>query len=261
MANQSYIGVAGTTLYRKATGNGTDADPYVSEFNEPDIGSTTDAAATTDTGTFSLIALFKRSLLYWASLLDEFGTTADAASTTGTFTARMRSLVTAVGTQADASSATGSLMARVRYIAANTPGSATATSSELTTTTTASVGSTLTTVLDVTTASWSYLSVKIKNTGATALSDFQVQGFYSSLAPNDYALLAAASITNSYGSGMAKQSNNALIPVIDSFNLPIMGATSDGQLEIDCSRYQRIRLQAKTASSTTAITIDGILKR
>lgn len=237
MANQSYIGVSGTTLYRKATGTGTDVDPYITEFNEPSIGETADAAATTDAGTFSLISLFKRLLGRWTTFLTDFGTIADA------------------------SSATGTLMARVRFIAANTGGSGAVTSSELATTNTASVGTGLTTVLDVSTAGWHYLSIKIKNTGAVALSDFQTQGFYSSLAANDFALLAAASITNSYGSGMAKQSNNALIPVVDSFNLPTMGATSDGQLEINCTRYQRIRLQARTASSTTAITIDGILKR
>ncbi|NEP62328.1 MAG: hypothetical protein F6K31_36255 [Symploca sp. SIO2G7] len=237
MANQDYIGASGTTLYRKATGTGTDGNPFVPEFKEPDIGSTSDSPATSDTGTFSLIALFKRSLQRWTTFLTDFGATADAES------------------------ATGSLMARLRYIANNLGGSSEAISSELTTTTTASVGTSLTTVLDVNTENWHYLSIKIQNTGAEALTDFQTQGFYSSQTPFSYALLASAGTASSYGAGMAKQSNNTLIPVVDAFNLPAMGATSDGQLEINCTRYQRIRLQALVASGTTSITIDGILKR
>jgi len=240
MANQSYTGASGTTLYREADGTGTNGDPHRPYFQNRGIGFTSDGAATSDTGNFSLIALFKRLLQRWTTFLGIVGATADAES------------------------ATGSLMARLRYIAnhlGSGGGGSAALSLELTTTTTASVGTSLTTVLEVDTSDWHFLSVKIQNTGSEALTDFQTQGFYSSQTPFSYALLASAGIVSSYGTGMAKQSNNTLIPIIDAYNLPAMGATSDGQLEINCTRYQKIRLQAQVASGTTSITIDGILKR
>ena len=51
------------------------------------LGTTADTAATSDTGTFSLISLFKRSLQSLTSISSNLGTTADTAATsdTGTF--------------------------------------------------------------------------------------------------------------------------------------------------------------------------------
>ena len=75
MANLQAKDGAGTSIFIKATGTGTNADPFSTEsrtnvLNFPasqpvtdvNIGTTTDTAATTDTGTFSLIALVKRLL-------------------------------------------------------------------------------------------------------------------------------------------------------------------------------------------------------
>jgi hypothetical protein len=75
MANLQAKDGVGTSIFIKAIGTGTNADPFSTEnrtniLNFPasqpvtdvNIGTTTDTAATTDTGTFSLIALVKRLL-------------------------------------------------------------------------------------------------------------------------------------------------------------------------------------------------------
>lgn len=157
MANQSYIGVSGTTLYRKATGTGTDVDPYITEFNEPSIGETADAAATTDTGTFSLISLFKRLLQKLPALESgripvalsggggggtEYADGATAATPTGTVAMGNKSgvakavqidsnnylqvsapdLTNKFGTVGDAALSTGTVLQQLRLIAESMPG-------------------------------------------------------------------------------------------------------------------------------------------
>jgi hypothetical protein len=84
MANLQAKDGAGTSIFIKATGTGTNADPFSTEsrtnvLNFPasqpvtdvNIGTTTDTAATTDTGTFSLIALVKRLLGKLPTLVSE----------------------------------------------------------------------------------------------------------------------------------------------------------------------------------------------
>lgn len=74
MSNIPIKDAAGTTVYAKSTGTGGSGDPYIPEHastnalnsqadgHSETVGSTTDAVATTDTGTFSLMALIKRLL-------------------------------------------------------------------------------------------------------------------------------------------------------------------------------------------------------
>jgi hypothetical protein len=62
MANLIAKDGAGTTQYIGATGAGTDADPLVLRRQDAGIGAPADVAATSDTGAFSLLALFKRLL-------------------------------------------------------------------------------------------------------------------------------------------------------------------------------------------------------
>jgi hypothetical protein len=56
----------GQIIWLGATGAGTEADPYALTTRlvdgDVDLGAKADAAATTDTGAFSLISLFKRAL-------------------------------------------------------------------------------------------------------------------------------------------------------------------------------------------------------
>ena len=63
MSSISYISGDGVLRYRDTiSGTGTTADPDIPAFGSLDIGLQADAAATTDTGSFSLISLFKRLL-------------------------------------------------------------------------------------------------------------------------------------------------------------------------------------------------------
>lgn len=48
---------------------------------DADLGAAADAAATTDTGSFSLVSLIKRGLQNWTSLLASVGSNADARAT------------------------------------------------------------------------------------------------------------------------------------------------------------------------------------
>lgn len=82
MANQTYIQPGGSTAYRKSDGTGTDLDPFIPHFKQPD-----------------------------------FGTAADASSASGSFLARIAALLDRIGQTADAASPTGSLLARLRKIA------------------------------------------------------------------------------------------------------------------------------------------------
>lgn len=72
-----YIGGDGNLYQRSLTDTsaGTTDNPDVAYFaleSSADLGATNDSAATTDTGTFSLIALFKRSLQSLTSLIALF---------------------------------------------------------------------------------------------------------------------------------------------------------------------------------------------
>jgi hypothetical protein len=62
MANLVAKDGSGTTQYIGATGAGTDADPLILRRQDAGVGGPADAAATADTGTFSLVALLKRLL-------------------------------------------------------------------------------------------------------------------------------------------------------------------------------------------------------
>ena len=112
MSSISYISGDGVLRYRDTiSGTGTTADPDIPAFGSLDIGLQADAAATTDTGTFSLISLFKRLL---SSLTSNVGLQADAAATSDTgsfslislFKRLLSSLTSNVGLQADTAATT-----------------------------------------------------------------------------------------------------------------------------------------------------------
>lgn len=62
MANLPIKDGAGASVFRKARGTGTDPDPYISEMDIAAIGQQADSEASSNTGTFGLISLFKRLL-------------------------------------------------------------------------------------------------------------------------------------------------------------------------------------------------------
>lgn len=169
----------------------------------------------------------------------------------------------AMGNIASTPDKDGDLFQTLHYIANNlgTGGGSTAAYSEAIAISTVSIGTTLTTLLDVTTADWQRLSIRLSNTGAI-LNDLQIQGFECAGFPYDYALLAGTAIANSYGSGTAKQSGNQWIPIIDtSGTLPLLPDAQKAGVIINVENYQRIRLQASVASGTTSIDISATLMR
>lgn len=62
MASIKYIDGSSQTRERAITGSGTTNDPDVFLFSSNELGAKADTAATSDTGSFSLISLFKRLL-------------------------------------------------------------------------------------------------------------------------------------------------------------------------------------------------------
>ncbi len=62
MSNISAKNSSGLAVYLKSAGTGSDPDPWIPEHSDANLGAKADAVATTDIGTFSLIALFKRLL-------------------------------------------------------------------------------------------------------------------------------------------------------------------------------------------------------
>lgn len=77
MASIKYIDGSSQTRERAITGSGTTNDPDVFLFSSNELGAKADTAATSDTGSFSLISLFKR-------LLTNVGSQADTAATSDT---------------------------------------------------------------------------------------------------------------------------------------------------------------------------------
>lgn len=166
----------------------------------------------------------------------------------------------AMGAIASTPDKDGDLFETLHYISNNLGTSAN--SQVIALTTVSSIGTSLVTILDVTTADWKRLAIRIHNTGSQSLNDLQIQGFECAGFPYDYGLLAGVAIANSYGSGTAKQSGNPWIPIVDTSGiLPLLPSSQKAGIIINAENYQRIRLQASVASSTTAIDISATLMR
>jgi hypothetical protein len=122
---------------------------------------------------------------------------------------------------------------------------------------TVSVGTALTTLLTFDTRAFNYLSFEVNN-GATPLAECQVQAKYAD----------ASNIWNpktfgatEYTTGVGKQSGNNRISIIEaSGNLNILAANASGWVEIDCSRYASVRLQARVTSGTSTVITRGVAK-
>lgn len=154
----------------------------------------------------------------------------------------------------DAASSTGSLMARLRKIAEPVFSSPVDIASVSVTTTTS-------TIAEIVTADWDYLTLWIQNTGTVALNELKIEAGISATLLFKYAYLAGTASSTSYSTGTGRQSGNSLIPIIFANNLPAIAAGGDGFVEIDVRRYQRIRLQASVASGSTTVAINGTLFR
>jgi hypothetical protein len=230
MANQGYINIAGATSYRKATGSGTDGDPFIPDFKNPDLGSAADSPATSDAGSFSLIALFKRWSQRWTTFYQDFGT------------------------QADASSATGSLMARIRYAGAYSSNVIEVTGAPVTSTYPADGQ------IIVDTSDWKYLSLWIQNTGATAISSIKIEGAPTNL-EFKYKYIAESSANYTTESG--KNNNNQMVHLIEANGLPAIAASGEGWAQLWVATLTRVRVSAKTdtLSTSTTIQINATLMR
>jgi hypothetical protein len=61
--------------------------------------------------------------------------------------------------------------------------------------------------------------------------------------------------------GTGKQSGNSRISIIEaSGSLITLASNTTGWVEIDCSRYEAVRLQASVASGTSSVTTRGYAK-
>lgn len=209
---------------------------------QTNVGGTSSTPATTPTGNTGLNGVIKG---LWQDLANRF--------------------LSLVGTTTDAASSTGSLMARLRAIAESSGGGggggAAATYSSAVDITAVTVTTTVTTVAEIVTADWAYLSLWIQNTGGVALNEFKTEAGLSASLEFKYAFLGGATSSGSYTTGTGKQSGNSLIPIIFANNLPTIAGGGEGFVEVDVRRYQRIRLQASVATGTTTIVINGILTR
>ena len=120
------------------------------------------------------------------------------------------------------------------------------------------VGTSLTTVIDIDCRQYNSLSIEVSNSTGAALAQCQVQARYHSASGvwNPKTFGAAE-----YTTGTGKQSGNSRISIIEaSGDLNVLAINSSGWVEIDCSRYAGIRLQTRTASGTTSVTCRAIAK-
>lgn len=139
-------------------------------------------------------------------------------------------------------------------------GTVAATYAECTSGTTAiTITTTLTTVITVDVRGWKRLNLQIQNLGATALNAFSVQGRYNSGLGSFYNPRAAA--TADFTTGRALQTGNATAFVFDaSADLTVLAATTSGWIELNVEKYESIRIQARVATGTTTMRIDGVAK-
>jgi hypothetical protein len=120
-----------------------------------------------------------------------------------------------------------------------------------------SVGTSLTTLLSVDTRNFNFISFEVTN-GATAFNNCQVQAKYNSASNiwNGKTFSAA-----DWTTGTGKQSGNSRISIIEaSGSLITLASNTTGWVEIDCSRYEAVRLQASVASGTSSVTTRGYAK-
>lgn len=216
-------------------GDYTIANPFpVTTTNSTNIdirlGPTTEAPAASDTAASGINGLIRRVLI------------------------RITEFFSILGAISDVANAEGSLMARLKAIATSQ-----STTSKITITS-ASVTTSLETVLEVVTEQYRYLSLWIQNTGGQALNELKTEAGYSEDLLYKYSFLAGSADANSYGNNMGKRSGNSLVPVVDSNGLPAIASGSEGYLELDVRRFQRIRLQASVETGSTTLQINGILK-
>ncbi len=120
------------------------------------------------------------------------------------------------------------------------------------------VGTSLTTIIEVDVRKFNFLSVEVNN-GTAMLAECQVQARYNS---SSSAWNPKTFGANEYTTGTGKQSGNSRITIIEaSGDLNDLGSNSSGWVEIDCSRYESVRLQARVLGGTTNVTCRAIAKQ
>ena len=128
------------------------------------------------------------------------------------------------------------------------------------------VGTTATTIIDVNCLGKETLGCVISNTGGTAFNNFQVsvrynadQGFYN---PITFA-------NADFDTNVGRQTGNVLVPIQASSgignpsaspNPRLLGAGVNGWLEMRVTPYESVRLTATVASGSTTARIRGIVQ-
>lgn len=119
------------------------------------------------------------------------------------------------------------------------------------------VGTSLTTVIEVDIRRFNHLSIEVNN-GATALVECQVQARYNS---SSFGWNPKTFGSAEYTTGSGKQSGNSRISIIEaSGDLNTLSVSTSGWVEIDCSRYESVRLQARVSAGTSDVTCRAIAK-
>ena len=245
-----YIDGSGALRQRKsASGDGTNADPDLFSFADQGtydrLGEISNSPISTPTSSGTLAAVIRG---LWQNML---GTTSDAASSTGSIHAKLRSL----GATGDAALSSGSLMAMVRVLAeANFVESQTASA--------VTVGTSLTTVITFDCRGKKTLGVQLQNTGGViALSGLQVQARFNSSSATYYAI---ASTNADFTSSNGKTANNASTEIISSSvsggTIVTLPAGSTAWIRMHCEGMESVRIQAQVAASTTTILAYGIVE-
>lgn len=118
------------------------------------------------------------------------------------------------------------------------------------TTSSVNTSSTLTLILEIICPPYQSLSLRIHNRGTGALTALEVRGFESIDFPDDFAILA--STTANYTTGNGKQSNNTLIPLVDSSGtLPAIPANGKAGILINIRYFHKIRILASVPTGAT----------
>lgn len=122
----------------------------------------------------------------------------------------------------------------------------------------ASLGTTVTTVLDINCAEHKRLAVHVFNTGGAGISVFTVEVAYNNAGTT---WIQKYAVTADYSTNACRSSNNAHWLLIDSSTgLPSIASGANSWLEFNVERISRIRIRVATALSSTSVTGRYILK-
>lgn len=193
---------------------------------EARVGATSATAATTDTGTFSLIQLFKRLLQ------------------------RVTTLIGLLPAELDAS---GGL--KVAIVAGASSGGGVS-SAEFVTASPVAITTSDTDILTIDVKGYSRVGFIVQNVGATALNSFRIAVRYNSTFSFYF---PEATDAAAFTSGSSDQTGNATALIRKANQSPVtLGAGQYAWIRLNVEGVESIKLDAKVASGSTTVSIWGV---